>query len=102
MYKGQKIPIDYNLYDKECLSVLKKGCLLYTSDAADERSSVDLGGRRIIKKKNNIANADFIKRIKKNHQTNDTHKVARQPSCYNLIQPLYQQRMPKKIKKTRH
>src|SRR5678810_793538 len=25
-------------------------CLLYTSDAADERSSVDLGGRRIIKK----------------------------------------------------
>ena len=27
-------------------------CLLYTSDAADERSSVDLGGRRIIKNKN--------------------------------------------------
>src|SRR5678815_1573704 len=26
-------------------------CFLYTSDAADERSSVDLGGRRIIKKK---------------------------------------------------
>src|SRR5678809_1170420 len=24
-----------------------KACLLYTSDAADERSSVDLGGRRI-------------------------------------------------------
>ena len=30
-------------------------CLLYTSDAADERSSVDLGGRRIIKKKNREA-----------------------------------------------
>ena len=30
-----------------------KSCLLYTSDAADERSSVDLGGRRIIKKKKN-------------------------------------------------
>ena len=30
-----------------------QGCLLYTSDAADERSSVDLGGRRIIKKKKN-------------------------------------------------
>ena len=29
-------------------------CLLYTSDAADERSSVDLGGRRIIKKKKSI------------------------------------------------
>ena len=28
-----------------------EACLLYTSDAADERSSVDLGGRRIIKKK---------------------------------------------------
>ena len=26
-------------------------CLLYTSDAADARSSVDLGGRRILKKK---------------------------------------------------
>ena len=30
-------------------------CLLYTSDAADERSSVDLGGRRIIKKKKQVA-----------------------------------------------
>ena len=29
-----------------------QACLLYTSDAADERSSVDLGGRRIIKKNN--------------------------------------------------
>ena len=29
----------------------REACLLYTSDAADERSSVDLGGRRIIKKK---------------------------------------------------
>ena len=31
--------------------LLLRTCLLYTSDAADERSSVDLGGRRIIKKK---------------------------------------------------
>ena len=30
-------------------------CLLYTSDAADERSSVDLGGRRIIKQKKYIS-----------------------------------------------
>eukprot|EP00658_Telonema_sp_P-2_P075000 TRINITY_DN6435_c0_g2_i1.p1 TRINITY_DN6435_c0_g2~~TRINITY_DN6435_c0_g2_i1.p1 ORF type:complete len:246 (+),score=41.52 TRINITY_DN6435_c0_g2_i1:344-1081(+) len=29
----------------------QEGCLLYTSDAADEEDSVDLGGRRIIKKK---------------------------------------------------
>ena len=32
-------------------SLGRRYCLLYTSDAADERSSVDLGGRRIIKKK---------------------------------------------------
>ena len=29
---------------------LVTACLLYTSDAADEEDSVDLGGRRIIKK----------------------------------------------------
>ena len=41
-----------------CFSVSSqsRSCLLYTSDAADERSSVDLGGRRIIKKKNKIKN----------------------------------------------
>ena len=33
------------------LGSMLQTCLLYTSDAADERSSVDLGGRRIIKKK---------------------------------------------------
>ena len=31
--------------------LLAGGCLLYTSDAADELDGVDLGGRRIIKKK---------------------------------------------------
>ena len=36
-------------------------CLLYTSDAADEEDSVDLGGRRIIKKK--------IYKKKKTHHT---------------------------------
>ena len=45
-------------------------CLLYTSDAADERSSVDLGGRRIIKKKNNNA-ITMLKIVK---QYNTTHK----------------------------
>ena len=30
------------------------GCLLYTSDAADELLCVDLGGRRIIKKKTSV------------------------------------------------
>mgnify|MGYP003381676842 CR=1 FL=1 len=33
------------------LGIIFCSCLLYTSDAADERSSVDLGGRRIVKKK---------------------------------------------------
>ena len=37
---------------KKSSDAKSKTCLLYTSDAADERSSVDLGGRRIIKKKN--------------------------------------------------
>src|SRR5665648_1305033 len=36
---------------KEILQI--NPCLLYTSDAADEEDSVDLGGRRIIKKKKN-------------------------------------------------
>ena len=35
----------------QMIPVILGACLLYTSDAADERSSVDLGGRRIIKKK---------------------------------------------------
>ena len=39
-------------------------CLLYTSDAADERSSVDLGGRRIIKKKKRRNTDDHIARAK--------------------------------------
>ena len=43
-------------------------CLLYTSDAADERSSVDLGGRRIIKKKNIIDH----ERMSGHRHTHDT------------------------------
>ena len=43
----------------------KKPCLLYTSDAADERSSVDLGGRRIITKKKQKKNT---KKHKKTQQ----------------------------------
>ena len=39
-------------------------CLLYTSDAADERSSVDLGGRRIIKKKTNTPEAASVTTLK--------------------------------------
>ena len=42
-------------WEKILQAELPEYCLLYTSDAADERSSVDLGGRRIIKKKKRIA-----------------------------------------------
>ena len=42
-----------------------RDCLLYTSDAADERSSVDLGGRRIIKKKKDTANIGNDLKIKR-------------------------------------
>ena len=45
-----------------------EACLLYTSDAADERSSVDLGGRRIIKKKNPIEHTKH-RRAHKNQET---------------------------------
>ena len=49
-------------------------CLLYTSDAADERSSVDLGGRRIIKKKkiNNIA--ECTRSLNKEHTSKHTEQ----------------------------
>ena len=36
---------------RNMLGSLAKGCLLYTSDAADDLLCVDIGGRRIIKKK---------------------------------------------------
>ena len=49
---------------------LYMGCLLYTSDAADERSSVDLGGRRIIKKKNRTRIVDITRTsIKQRRET---------------------------------
>ena len=60
---GKKIVYLYHdsAYGKEAIIAMEAEaalnkftlCLLYTSDAADERSSVDLGGRRIIKKQQN-------------------------------------------------
>ena len=50
-------------------------CLLYTSDAADARSSGDLGGRRIIKKKNTDDTVDVnIRQTKSKHTEEVTHK----------------------------
>ena len=42
------------------LSTGAGSCLLYTSDAADERSSVDLGGRRLINKKKSHSTCNNI------------------------------------------
>ncbi len=54
-YQGEEInPVVKTAYERELEAQLLPRvatCLLYTSDAADEPSSVDLGGRRIIKKK---------------------------------------------------
>ena len=50
-------------------------CLLYTSDAADERSSVDLGGRRIIKKKKHEDNHTRTISTKRKNNTHVLHKV---------------------------
>ena len=46
---------------------LHLGCLLYTSDAADDLLCVDLGGRRLIQKKNTIQTTEL------------THKQTRLP-----------------------
>ena len=54
-----------------------KRCLLYTSDAADERSSVDLGGRRIIKKKKIKETCREKNILKKKHNNKNTGNVVR-------------------------
>mgnify|MGYP003381674865 CR=1 FL=1 len=46
--------LDYRGDRREVHLGKDNACLLYTSDAADERSSVDLGGRRIIKQKKTV------------------------------------------------
>ena len=55
--------------DEAAYRSLTMSCLLYTSDAADERSSVDLGGRRIIKKKNDTRDLERASIIKTNTYT---------------------------------
>ena len=73
--------------------ILTYPCLLYTSDAADERSSVDLGGRRIIKKN--------IKKQRKQTKTTITHNYNRtltQKTKHTRLQyvTLDSQKMPRK------
>ncbi len=65
------------------ISAVYCSCLLYTSDAADERSSVDLGGRRIIKKKND-------KKKKERINTMNTHgKSLYKNSIYQRTRKMY-------------
>ena len=47
------------------------GCLLYTSDAADEGSSGDLGGRRIIKKKKHLQRSGVYRLYRKQRKVED-------------------------------
>ena len=59
-------------------------CLLYTSDAADERSSVDLGGRRIIKKKNSAR--ETLRRTNIKQKTTTCHQHSTQQATQRTKQ----------------
>ena len=48
---------------------VSKACLLYTSDAADEGLGVDLGGRRIVKKKTDVGISHQTENEKENLDT---------------------------------
>src|SRR5665254_29340 len=41
---------------------MRRRCLLYTSDAADDLTRVDLGGPRIIQKKNRVGTRVYLQR----------------------------------------
>ena len=74
VYKRQKLlPVDHQVFEFVvqhvhsdmparfgCIDPEANNCLLYTSDAADDLLCVDLGGRRIIKKKINKQHCDQI------------------------------------------
>src|SRR5665648_1277895 len=55
--RSQALPVRNRVSRRDLVELFEElfgcTCLLYTSDAADEEDSVDLGGRRIIKKKKN-------------------------------------------------
>ena len=65
LYFPQAVEFDLKNYG----DIIPYACLLYTSDATDERSSVDLGGRRIIKKKNNHEQLKTLKIVSTTHTT---------------------------------
>ena len=61
--------------------VLTWNCLLYTSDAADERSRGDLGGPRIIKKNNTKKKKQNIVRYCQKVQTRSIDKREQEETC---------------------
>ena len=67
--RRRPIPVSPSTKTTSTISLAFCTCLLYTSDAADERSSVDLGGRRIIKKKNKVKDGGASIITKKQNDT---------------------------------
>eukprot|EP00658_Telonema_sp_P-2_P055219 TRINITY_DN43906_c0_g1_i2.p1 TRINITY_DN43906_c0_g1~~TRINITY_DN43906_c0_g1_i2.p1 ORF type:complete len:385 (-),score=71.79 TRINITY_DN43906_c0_g1_i2:62-1111(-) len=57
--------VDVPMGDSRRNHITESTCLLYTSDAADEEDSVDLGGRRIIKKKKKKKEKNRERRMKR-------------------------------------
>ena len=58
--------------EETCATLLHEMCcLLYTSDAADEEDSVDLGGRRDIKKKKKMKNINDWQTEEHNNESRD-------------------------------
>ena len=71
-----ELGVNMVIFDDE-LSPRHQSCLLYTSDAADDLLCVDLGGRRIIKKKtiNSKLNSAHQKRPKHTTHYTPQHHV---------------------------
>eukprot|EP00831_Metopus_contortus_P046993 TRINITY_DN37802_c0_g1_i1.p1 TRINITY_DN37802_c0_g1~~TRINITY_DN37802_c0_g1_i1.p1 ORF type:complete len:156 (-),score=19.25 TRINITY_DN37802_c0_g1_i1:10-477(-) len=59
----------------ESINIIIHACLLYTSDAADDTPCVDLGGRRIIKKKNKKNKKISMQNIDKHRRLSLTQQI---------------------------
>eukprot|EP00825_Cyclidium_porcatum_P006844 TRINITY_DN13429_c0_g1_i1.p1 TRINITY_DN13429_c0_g1~~TRINITY_DN13429_c0_g1_i1.p1 ORF type:complete len:161 (-),score=15.23 TRINITY_DN13429_c0_g1_i1:4-486(-) len=70
------VRIYYFFSSRPVFSIFLICCLLYTSDAADDMQCVDLGGRRILQKKNK--NTQQQNKATQQHKTPPTHQHAHQ------------------------
>ena len=102
----EKIEKDYSFYmlDLACTAykvqnkknkLLLWDCLLYTSDAADERSSVDLGGRRIIKKKKRELRG--MPRYQAENKRNDKETATQTHTTYRYNKAEYTEKLREKV-----